>query len=160
MIYDGFSHHVKMFFSQLFKALLGMMEESCISAQSAHFLNEICAFIFQPKLMKVGKGQFFEGATGGSTSLPSQIRFFFLFLLQDEYERLEKDSACVTPIRDMFRKLIEIAGTKRPHVSRAVLSRIVVGWLDDGGLNAIPYRDVCSAMISPFLNFNVVISSF
>jgi hypothetical protein len=101
-------------------SLLGLMEESTISIQSAYFLNETSALIFQPKF------------------------------LQEEYERLQVDSSCDTPIRDTFRRLMDFAGTKRPHVSRAVLCRITVGWagVDDDdtapskGLNAIPYRDV------------------
>ncbi|KAL3916780.1 MAG: hypothetical protein SGILL_005026 [Bacillariaceae sp.] len=97
------------------KALLVLLEESSISAQTAYFLNEICALIFQPELMK------------------------------EEYNRLQKDSTCDTPIRDTFRKLIAMAGTKRSHISRAVLCRATVGWIgteeDEKGMNAIPYRD-------------------
>ncbi|KAG7359263.1 methyltransferase [Nitzschia inconspicua] len=100
-------------------ALLSLLEESSISAQSAYFLNETCALIFQTKMMR------------------------------EEYDRLQQNTACDTPILDAFRKLIQLAGKKRPHVSRDVLCQITVGWagIDDSsnvqnwGLNAIPYRD-------------------
>jgi hypothetical protein len=92
------------------KALLVLLEESSISVQSAYFLNEICALIFHPELMA------------------------------EEYNRLQGDSTCDTPIRDTFRNLVSTAGTKRSHISRAVLCRVAVGW--KRGMNAIPYRDV------------------
>jgi hypothetical protein len=83
-----------------------------------YMLNGICALIFQPKV------------------------------LAEEYNRLENNPDCETPIRDAFRKLIGMAGTQRPHITRSVLCRITVGWLggDESdksslGLNAIPYRD-------------------
>lgn len=104
---------------EIIGALLHLMKENSISAQSAYMLNEICALIFQPKL------------------------------LQAEYEHLQANPACRTPIRDAFRRLMELAGTVRPHVSRAVLCRIIVAWAaadssnnePSKGLNAIPYRD-------------------
>mmetsp|Transcript_118603 Transcript_118603/g.242406 ORF Transcript_118603/g.242406 Transcript_118603/m.242406 type:complete len:653 (+) Transcript_118603:1-1959(+) len=80
-------------------------------------LNEFCALIFQPKL------------------------------LREEYDRIQRNpSHCRTPIRDGFRHLIKMAGRYRPQIIRAVLCRITVGWLgeqgsDCRGINAIPYRD-------------------
>lgn len=104
--------------TMIIKALLAVLKDSTKSRQSSLMLNEICALIFQPKL------------------------------LYEEYKRLEDDPDCYTPIRDAFRKLIGTAGTQRPHITRSVLCRIAVGWLGDDesntgmlGLNAIPYRD-------------------
>jgi hypothetical protein len=103
---------------KIIKALLAIMKDSNRSRESTYMLNEICALIFQPKL------------------------------LYEEYNRLEHDPDCYTPIRDAFRRLIDMAGVQRPHITRSVLCRITVGWLGDDesdipmlGLNAIPYRD-------------------
>ena len=103
---------------KIIHALFALMKDCNISSDTMYMLNEICALIFHPQL------------------------------LFDEYERLEQDPDCFTPIRDAFRQLIEMAGINRPHITRAVLCRITVGWLgvkdaDKGlmGLSAIPYRE-------------------
>ena len=102
---------------KIVNALLAIMKDSSNSQESMYMLNEICGLIFQPKL------------------------------LCEEYNRLERDPDCFTPVRDAFRGLI-IAGARKPHITQSVLCRITVGWLGDGqeetrqlGLNAIPYRD-------------------
>jgi hypothetical protein len=101
--------------NRIAKALLLLLKKSTKSLQSAYMLNEICALLFQHKL------------------------------LREEYLRLRDDPECDAPIRDAFRMLIEMSGTHRPHINRAVLCQITVGWLghevSDKGLNAIPYRD-------------------
>jgi hypothetical protein len=103
---------------KIIRALFALMKDCNISSYTMYMLNEICALIFHPQL------------------------------LFDEYERLERDPDCFTPIRDAFRQLIEMAGINRPHITRAVLCRITIGWLgvegaDKGsmGLSAIPYRE-------------------
>jgi hypothetical protein len=103
---------------KIINALLAVMKDCNISMESTYMLDEICALIFQTKL------------------------------LSEEFNRLESDPDCATPIRDAFRKLIGMAGVQRPHVMKSVLCRITVGWLGEDesdtsclGLNAIPYRD-------------------
>jgi hypothetical protein len=103
---------------KIITALLAVMEDSNQSQENMYMLNGICALMFQPKV------------------------------LAEEYNRLENNPDCETPIRDAFRKLIGMAGTQRPHITRSVLCRITVAWLggDESeksslGLNAIPYRD-------------------
>ena len=66
-------------------------------------------------------------------------------LLMEEYALFQKDKGAETPVRAAFRKLLKTAGTRRPHIVRTLLSRLVPGWADDNdvepGILAIPYRD-------------------
>lgn len=98
--------------------LIELMQEATLSFEGVYMLNRLCSLIFLPRLM------------------------------QEEYERFNEDPESRTPIRDGFRKLIQLAGSERAHISRSVLCKVAVGWLgpdeDDRssiGLNAIPYRD-------------------
>jgi hypothetical protein len=67
-------------------------------------------------------------------------------LLRDEYHILQQDSQAETPVRSAFRKLVKTAGTKRPHIIRILLSRLIPIWLTKdeeicAGELAIPYRE-------------------
>jgi hypothetical protein len=69
-------------------------------------------------------------------------------LLLDEQQRLQKDPDVLDPIRSAFRRLLSMAGTQRPYLSRAILTKAVVGWLGthgnsspNSGTAAIPYTD-------------------
>jgi hypothetical protein len=102
---------------RLILALFALMDDCNASDDAMYMLNEICALVFHPKL------------------------------LADELGRLDRNPDCATPVRDGFRRLIQMAGTHRPHITRSVLCRIAVGWLgvDEDkttlGLSAIPYRE-------------------
>jgi len=96
------------------------------SRDSGHMLDELCALIFQPDLML------------------------------DEARRVQKTPGTVTPVLNTFRRLIEIAGRLRPHITEAVLCRAVCGWLGPrdargssvAGVAAIPYRnDIASLLV-------------
>jgi hypothetical protein len=100
---------------KVINGLLALMSKSHRSQEKMDMLNEICAIVFQPKL------------------------------LSEEFNRLERNKKCATPVRDAFRQLVDLGGIKRPHIVKAVLCRITVAWLGDKetslGMNAIPYRD-------------------
>ncbi|CAB9504885.1 Tar (HIV-1) RNA binding protein 1 [Seminavis robusta] len=88
-------------------AFMTIMEERVSSHDTLYMLNEFCGIIFQRDL-----------------------------LLQ-EYRRLLQDPvAGETPIRDAFRKLMSLAGTTRPHISRVVLCHATVGWLGGSQIDA------------------------
>ena len=100
--------------------LLTLMDECHVSSDTTYMLNEMCGMLFHHKL------------------------------LFDEYQRLSRNPDCETPIRSAFRSLIAKAGKQRPHVTKAVICRITVGWLgfdekdanvSSVGLSAIPYRE-------------------
>eukprot|EP00980_Cylindrotheca_fusiformis_P020951 scaffold7970_cov118-Cylindrotheca_fusiformis.AAC.7 len=100
----------------IINALFALMKKSHTSQETMDMLNDICALIFQPKL------------------------------LAEESNRLERHSSCATPIRDAFRKLVTMAGHQRSHILKATLCRITMAWLagdsqSSAGINAIPYRD-------------------
>jgi hypothetical protein len=102
----------------IINGLLAVMKKSHTSQETMDMLNEICALVFQPKL------------------------------LAEEFSRLERNSSCATPVRDAFRRLVDMAGSIRPHILKAALCRITVAWLGEDessksslGRNAIPYRD-------------------
>jgi tRNA G18 (ribose-2'-O)-methylase SpoU len=102
--------------TKIVQSLLSLIKQSVRSRESAIMLNGFCALVFQPKL------------------------------LREEFDRITKDPKCKTPIRDGFRQLIKMAGRYRQQITRAVLCRITVGWLDEEGsdsrgLSAIPYRE-------------------
>jgi hypothetical protein len=80
-------------------ALFKLMEGRHTSSHKTYMLNELCSLIFNQKL------------------------------LTDEYVRLNRNPKCPTPIRDAFRELVEIAGPRRPHVTKSVLYRLTAGWL-------------------------------
>lgn len=101
---------------KIINGLLELMRKSHTSQETMDMLNEICALVFQPKL------------------------------LAEESSRLQRHSSCATPIRDAFRKLVKLAGYQRPHILKAALCRITAAWLGGGsksslGMNAIPYRE-------------------
>ncbi len=102
--------------SSVIKTLLKVMAECKTAKESLHMLDGICRLVFRSDLML------------------------------DEYTRLLDNKNTVTPIRSTFRKLIEMAGTKKSFISRTVLAYAVVGWLrtesaKQQGLAAIPYLD-------------------
>uniref|UniRef100_A0A7S2EQ33 Uncharacterized protein n=1 Tax=Ditylum brightwellii TaxID=49249 RepID=A0A7S2EQ33_9STRA len=115
---------------KILSTLFAVMTEATSNRYRMYMLQQICILIFRPKL------------------------------LRDEYEEWseydsdidEGDDVC-TPIRSAFRDLINMAGTKKPHIAKFVISNISVAWLgmdndeDDkkeyqafSGLSAIPYR--------------------
>eukprot|EP00978_Attheya_sp_CCMP212_P006498 scaffold14942_cov47-Attheya_sp.AAC.1 len=115
--------------NKLISALFSIMEDTIHGATKMTMLNDICALLFQPRL------------------------------LAKEYAYWKEDNEADTPVRDAFQALIKMAGVKRPHISRCVVSRICPSWLDSSqqessqskngntavttncGLTAIPYRD-------------------
>lgn len=104
------------FFNSVVNTLLKLMAECKTAKESLHMLDGICRLIFRSDLML------------------------------DEYNRLTKNPNAVAPIRSAFRELIEMAGTKRPFISRTVLAYAVVGWLrtdnaEQQGRAAVPYLD-------------------
>jgi len=115
--------------TKIIDALFALKSEVMTGRPAIYVLNEICALLFRPDL------------------------------LMDEYERLVRyGNDAPTPIRDAFRRLMEMAGTKRPHISRIALSYISVAWLGtqsgdsspsvSAGLGAIPYRtDICDLLL-------------
>jgi hypothetical protein len=84
---------------KMISALFKLMEGRHTSSNKTYMLNEFCSLTFNQKL------------------------------LTDEYVRLNRNPKCQTPIRDAFRKLIEMAGPRRPHVTKSVLYRLTAGWL-------------------------------
>jgi len=82
-------------------------------------------------------------------------------LLSEEYHILqnaidiegEYGSTSNAPILCAFRKLIKMAGTTRPYISKYAISYISVGWMGrsenvEAGLSAIPYRDdICELLV-------------
>jgi hypothetical protein len=114
------------YLERVINAMFGLVEDCRNSSDAMAMLDEICTLIFHPDL------------------------------LNDEYERLERDQDCLTPIRDAFRRTIKMAGSQRPHIGRIVLSRICSGWLGHCnadidpsiiGLSAIPYLKDISNLI-------------
>ncbi len=99
-------------------SLVDLMSAASLSHEGVYMLNQVCSLIFQPRLM------------------------------QEEFNRFSLDNTSKMPIRQGFRKLIEMAGTERAHINRSVLCKVTVGWLGEDendkstlGLNAIPYCD-------------------
>jgi hypothetical protein len=114
--------------SRIISALFAVMTDSPSGRKAFYMLDEICALLFRPNL------------------------------LIDEFERLQRDGEdAPTPIRNAFRHLMEMAGTKRPHISKAALCRISMAWLGNhseegtqinAGLGAIPYRkDIANLLV-------------
>jgi hypothetical protein len=102
--------------SSVIKTLLKVMTECKTAKENLHMLDGICRLVFRSDLML------------------------------DEYTRLLDNKNTATPIRSMFRQMIELAGTKKSFISRTVLAYAVVGWLrtesaSNQGLAAIPYLD-------------------
>jgi hypothetical protein len=114
--------------SRIISALFAVMTDSPSGRKAVYMLDEVCTLLFQPKL------------------------------LMDEFERLKRGGdEAQTPIRDAFRHFMEMASTKRPHISKAVLCRIAVAWLGNyseestqmgAGLGAIPYRKDIAALLT------------
>jgi hypothetical protein len=114
--------------SRIISALFSVMADSPSGRKAFYMLDEICALLFRPNL------------------------------LIDEFERLKRDGDdAQTPVRDAFRHLMEMAGKKRPHISKAALCRISVAWLGNyseegmqiyAGLSAVPYRkDIADLLV-------------
>jgi hypothetical protein len=103
------------FLTKIIDSMFSLLENAEYGVDFIHMLDDICGLIFSP-----------------------------CFLL-DEYKRLENNGESETPIRDSFRRLIKMAGTRRPHIGHIAISRICSGWFvpDDEqlvGISAIPYR--------------------
>ena len=122
--------------AKIISALFAVKSEVKTGRPALYMLNEICALLFRPEL------------------------------LMDEYERiLRQGDDTPTPIRDAFRRLMEMAGTKRSHISKIALSYITVAWLgckaeDDApsvstGVGAIQYRkDICDLLLHKEVKMN------
>lgn len=103
------------YMEKIIGALFSFLEDSAGSRDSMYMLNEICALLFQHEL------------------------------LVDECKRLRRNNKGKAPIRDAFRRLLTMAGSQRPHISRTTLSWITVAWLGpdntEQGVCAILYRE-------------------
>ena len=102
---------------KIISSLFDVMADISNSETSTYMLNSLCGLIFRPSL------------------------------LIDEAERLEHDDEYVAPIRNAFHRLLEMAGTLRSYISKAVLCRTCGAWLGfetqgicNAGVGAIPYR--------------------
>lgn len=103
---------------KIIASLFDIMADVSNSETSTYMLNAICGLIFRPRL------------------------------LIDEAERLEHDNQYAAPIRAAFHRLVEMAGTNRSFISKAVLCRMCGAWLgfettnglSNAGVGAIPYR--------------------
>jgi hypothetical protein len=103
------------FLAKIIDSMFSLLDNAENGIDFIHMLDRICELIFCPS-----------------------------FLL-DEYKRLESNGDCETPIRDSFRRLIKMAGTRRPHIGHIAISRICAGWSNTAdqplvGISAIPYR--------------------
>ena len=103
---------------RIIASLIDLMQEASLSYDGVYMLNQICTLVFQPQIMR------------------------------EEYERFSRDPCAKTPIRDGFRRLLEMAGSERAHINRSVMCKVAIGWLGPDpndkmslGMNAIPYRD-------------------
>lgn len=100
---------------KLSDAMFGIMEETQKMGEQMYMLDQLCRLIFEPT---------------------------YLFA---EYAKLENKGTSKAPIRSCFRRMMEMAGTNRPHIARIVLLRACASWLhphpEGVGLTAIPYRD-------------------
>lgn len=104
------------FLEQISSTLFRIIAESPRSRDNVVLIDELCRLLFDSSL------------------------------LVHEYEQYIQDSNAKTPILVAFRKLMTMAGTSRPQVSRVVLSRIISGWLGHlsdraAVLAAVPYID-------------------
>jgi hypothetical protein len=106
-------------FKAVVDAMCRLIVDCASTKDSLKMLDKLCSLLFQSRLML------------------------------SEAERLLDNPEDLAPIRGAFRLLIDYAGKQRPHITRAVLSRIVPGWLGCWqsncpnellGLAAIPYR--------------------
>jgi hypothetical protein len=102
-------------------ALFTIMDDTSHNSTRAFMLQCTCSLIFSPQRLSEEYNVFRICQEEGMH--PSDI---------------------VLPIRSAFRKLISMAGTKKPYISKYVLSYISSAWLGNGdeiGLSAIPYRE-------------------
>ena len=116
--------NVKMYTKNMTKiidALFTIMDDTAHSATRAYMLQSTCSLLFSPK------------------RLSEEYKIFQI--CRDEGVPL---GDIVLPIRSAFRKLINLAGTQKPYISKYALSYISAAWLDKDngiGLSAIPYRE-------------------
>ncbi len=107
--------------TKVIDALFTIMEDTAHSATRAYMLQSTCSLLFSPQ------------------RLTEEYKIFQICI--DEGVLL---GDIILPIRSAFRKLINIAGTYKPYISKYALSYISAAWLDNGsgiGLSAIPYRE-------------------
>lgn len=107
--------------TKIINALFTIMDDTSHNATRAYMLQCTCSLLFRPERL-------FE-------------EYNVFKLCQEEGMDLSEINL---PIRSAFRKMIKIAGTNRPYISKYSLSYMCVAWLgkkDDVGLSAIPYRE-------------------
>jgi hypothetical protein len=117
--------------NKIIEALFAIMDDTVHNPTRSYMLQVCCNLLFRPHL------------------------------LAEEYHILEKvveiegeyEANLHAPILTAFRRLIKMAGTKRPYISKYAISYISVGWLGksanvEAGLSAIPYRDdICELLV-------------
>jgi tRNA G18 (ribose-2'-O)-methylase SpoU len=117
---------------RIIDTFFSIMNDTAKNSTRAYMLNVTCSLIFSPKSVS--------------------DEFASLQRIKDGGGKV--NMRINAPIFQAFRKLIEQAGSSKPHISKYVMSYISAGWLGDQeekakiGLAAIPYRqDIAKLLI-------------
>ena len=125
--------------SKIIDALFTVMDDTAQNVTRAYMLQCTCSLIFRPERL-VDEYTIFE-------------------LCQKEGMNI---SEIDLPIRSAFRKMITMAGTNRPYISKYVISYISSAWIGrdtEIGLSAIPYReDIAKLLIHKEAKMDVATS--
>ncbi len=121
--------------SKAIDALFTIMDDTEHNPTRAYMLQCLCNLVFRPERL---------------------IEEYNVFQISVEEGINQED--ITLPIRSAFRKLITMAGTKKPYISKYALSYISSAWLgrkDNVGLSAIPYRtDIAKLLIHKEVKLN------
>ncbi len=118
--------------ARIIETLFSVMNDTRKNSTRAHMLNVTCSLIFSPQLVS--------------------DEFNYLQHIKNKGGKV--NMRVNAPIFQAFRKLIEQAGSSKPHISKYAMSYISVGWLGNQqdsakiGSAAIPYRqDIAKLLI-------------